>query len=146
MWRLRKSGLPENWAKLIFTLKKWLPLSLFKPIDMQLVKIKKKTNSKVEQAKVLIAIFCLLINIKLSDTELTVLAYFMVYRINRKTKDLILSSGILKTEDSLKNTMSKLKKFGMLVRNIDSKEYTLRKDLDFVVNPVVGVLIKIDNS
>jgi len=113
---------------------------------MRLVKIKKKTNSKVEQAKVLIALFCLLINIKLSDTELTVLAYFMVYRITRKTKDLILSSGILKTEDSLKNTMSKLKKFGMLVRNIDSKEYTLRKDLDFAVDPVMGVLIKIDNT
>lgn len=113
---------------------------------MRLVKIKKKTNSKVEQAKVLIALFCLLINIKLSDTELTVLAYFMVYRINRKTKDLILSSGILKTEDSLKNTMSKLKKFGMLVRNVDSKEYTLRKDLDFGVEPVMGILIKIDNT
>jgi hypothetical protein len=113
---------------------------------MRLVKIKKKTNSKVEQAKVLIALFCLLINIKLSDTELTVLAYFMVYRINRKTKDLILSSGILKTEDSLKNTMSKLKKFGMLVRNVDSKDYTLRKDLDFGVDPVMGVLIKIDNT
>jgi hypothetical protein len=113
---------------------------------MQLVKIKKKTNSKVEQAKVLIAMFCLLINVKLSDTELTVLAYFMVYRINRKTKDLILSSGLLKTEDSLKNTMSKLKKFGMLVRDTESKEYTLRKDLDFTVNPVVGILIKIDNT
>jgi hypothetical protein len=113
---------------------------------MQLVKIKKKTNSKVEQAKVLISMFCLLTNIKLSDTELTVLAYFMVYRINRKTKDLILSSGILKSEDSLKNTLSKLKKFGMLVRNVDSKEYNLRKDLDFSLNPVMGILIKIDNN
>ncbi len=113
---------------------------------MQFIKIKKKTNSKVEQAKVLIAMFCLLINIKLSDTELTVLAYFMVYHINRKTKDLILSSGLLKTEDSLKNTMSKLKKFGMLVRDTESKEYTLRKDLNFSVEPVMGMLIKIDNT
>jgi hypothetical protein len=113
---------------------------------MQLVKIRKKTNSKVEQAKVLIAMFCLLTNIKLSDTELTVLAYFMVYKINRKTKDLILNAGILKSEDSLKNTLSKLKKFGMLVREIDSKEYSLRKDLDFTLNPVMGILIKIDNN
>lgn len=114
---------------------------------MQLVKIKKKTNSKVEQAKILIALFCLLINVKLSDTELTVLAYFMVYRINRKTKDLILAASILKTEDSLKNTMSKLKKFGMLIRNSsDSKEYTLRKELDFILNPKAGLLIQIDNS
>jgi hypothetical protein len=113
---------------------------------MQLVKIKKKTTSKVEQAKTLIAIFCLLMNIKLSDTELTVLAYFMVYKINRKTKDLILSSGILKTEDSLKNTLSKLKKFGMLVKSVDSKEYSLRKDLDFNLSPVMGVLLKLDNN
>jgi hypothetical protein len=113
---------------------------------MQLVKIGKKTSSKVEQAKALIAIFCLLSNIKLSDTELTVLAYFMVYKINRKTKDLILSAGILKSEDSLKNTLSKLKKFGMLVRGVDSKEYSLRKELDFGLNPVMGVLIKIDNN
>jgi hypothetical protein len=113
---------------------------------MQLVKIKKKTNSKVEQAKTMIAIFCLLMNIKLSDTELTVLAYFMVYKINRKTKDLILNAGILKSDDSLKNTLSKLKKFGMLVRNIDSKEYSLRKELDFTLTPAMGVLIKIDNA
>lgn len=113
---------------------------------MQLVKIRKKTNSKVEQAKTMIGIFCLLTNIKLSDTELTVLAYFMVYKINRKTKDLILNAGILKSDDSLKNTLSKLKKFGMLVRNIDSKEYSLRKELDFNLSPTMGVLIKIDNA
>lgn len=113
---------------------------------MQLVKVKKKTNNKVEQAKLLIALFCLLTGIKLSDTELTVLSYFMVYKINRKTKDLILSSGILKSEDSLKNTLSKLKKFGMLVKNIDSKEYSLRKDLNFTLDPVMGMLIKIDNN
>jgi hypothetical protein len=113
---------------------------------MQLVKIRKKTSSKVEQAKTMISIFCLLTNIKLSDTELTVLAYFMVYKINRKTKDLILSAGILKSDDSLKNTLSKLKKFGMLVRNIDSKEYSLRKELDFTLTPAMGVLIKIDNA
>jgi hypothetical protein len=113
---------------------------------MQLLKIKKKTQSKVEQAKTLILLFTTLMNIKLSDTELTVLAYFMVYRINRKTKDLILSSGILKTEDSLKNTLSKLKKFGMLVRHPESREYSLRKELDFLLNPVMGVLIKIDNQ
>jgi hypothetical protein len=113
---------------------------------MQLVKIKKKTSSKVEQAKTMISIFCLLTNIKLSDTELTVLAYFLVYKINRKTKDLILNAGILKSDDSLKNTLSKLKKFGMLVRNIDSKEYSLRKELDLTLSPTMGVLIKIDNN
>lgn len=113
---------------------------------MQLVTIKKKTNNKVEQAKKVIAIFCLLMDVRLSDTELTVLAYFMVYKVNRKTKDLILSSGILKSEDSLKNTLSKLKKFGLLRRTVDSKEYSLNEKLNVTLNPVVGILIKIDNT
>jgi len=113
---------------------------------MQVVTIKKKTNGKVEQAKKVIAIFCLLMEIKLSDTELTVLAYFMVYKINRKTKDLILSSGILKSEDSVKNTLSRLKKFGMLKRPIDSDEYVLNDKINIALNPVVGILIKIDNT
>lgn len=113
---------------------------------MKLVKIRKKTNSKVEQAKTIIAMFCLLMNIKLSDTELTVLAYFMVYKINRKTKDLILNAGILKSEDSLKNTMSKLKKFGMLIKAIDSKDYSLRQELNFTLDPTMGIIIKIDNT
>jgi hypothetical protein len=34
----------------------------------------------------------------------------------------------------------------MLVRNIDSKEYSLRKDLNFQLSPVMGVIIKIDNN
>lgn len=113
---------------------------------MQLVTIKKKTNGKVEQAKKVIALFCLLMDIKPSDTELTVLAYFMVYKINRRTKDLILSSGILKSEDSIKNTMSRLKKFGLLKRPIDSKEYILNEKINITLNPVVGILIKIDNT
>lgn len=113
---------------------------------MQLVKIKKKTNSKVEQAKTLISIFCLLMNVKLSDTELTVLAYFMVYKINRKTKDLILNAGIMKSDDSLKSTLSRLKKFGMLIKDADTKQTYLRKELDFNLTPAMGVLIKIDNA
>jgi hypothetical protein len=113
---------------------------------MQLVTIKKKTNGKVEQAKKVISVFCLLMDTKLSDTELTVLAYFMVYKVSRKTKDLILSSGILKSEDSLKNTLSKLKKFGLLRRSVNSKEYSLNEKLDINLNTVMGILIKIDNS
>ena len=113
---------------------------------MQLVKSKKKTNGKVEQAKTLISMFCLLMGVKLSDTEITVLAYFMVYRVSRTTKDLILKSGLLKSEYSLKNTLSKLKKLGMLTRDQDASDYSLRKEIDFQMNPVVGVLIKIDNQ
>jgi len=111
---------------------------------MQLVKIKKKTNSKVEQAKTLISIFCLLTNIKLSDTELTVLAYFMVYKINRRTKDLIITAGVMKNDDSLKSTVSRLKKFGMIVKDPITKQILLRDELCFGITDKMGVLIKVD--
>lgn len=113
---------------------------------MQLLKFKKKTNSKVEQAKVLIGIFCLLTNTKLSDMEITVLAYFMVYRVTKKTKELILASGILSNENSLKTSLSKLKRKGMLLRDEDTKEYILRKELDFPLQSITGVVIKVDNT
>lgn len=111
---------------------------------MQLVKIKKKTNSKVEQAKTVLSVFCLLMNIKLSDTELTVLAYLMVYRINRRTKDLILNAGVMKNDDSLKSTLSRLKKFGMIVKDPITKQVHLREELNFSINDSMGVLIKVD--
>lgn len=113
---------------------------------MQLVKIQKKTNGKIDQAKVILSIFCLLSGINLSDTELTVLAYFLVYKINQNTKELILKSQVLKSEDSLKNTISKLKKFGLLKKSATSREYLLNESVSIPLEPVIGFLIKIDNN
>ena len=113
---------------------------------MQLVKIQKKTNGKIDQAKVILSIFCLLSGINLSDTELTVLAYFLVYKINQTTKELILKSQVLKSEDSLKNTISKLKKFGLLRKSSTSREYLLNESVSIPLEPVIGFLIKIDNN
>lgn len=113
---------------------------------MQLIKVEKKTNGKIEQAKVLLSVFCLLSEISLSDTELTVLAYFLVYKITDTTKELILKSEILKSEDSLKNTMSKLKKFGLIKKSSVSKEYYITEKVNLQLDTVVGVLVKIDNK
>lgn len=112
---------------------------------MQLIKVVKKTNSKIEQAKTLLSIFCLLSEIKLSQAELTVLAYFLVYKINDQTKDLIVKSEILNL-DSLKNTMSRLTKFGLIKRSAVSKEYTLSDQINVLPDNVLGMLIKIDNT
>lgn len=113
---------------------------------MQLIKIEKKTNGKIEQAKVILSVFCLLSDIKLSDTELTVLAYFMVYKDSETTRDLIIKSEILKTHDSLNNTISKLKKIGLLKKDSLSKEYSVNNKVIFQPDSVIGLLIKVDNS
>lgn len=113
---------------------------------MQLIKINKKTNNKIEQAKCLVSIFCLLSSIKLSDTDMTVLSYFMVYNINQTTKDLILKSKILLNEDSLKNTISKLKGVGLIKKSSIRKEYLINDSLSINLDSVTAVLIKIDNK
>lgn len=113
---------------------------------VQLIKVEKKTNGKIEQAKAILSVFCLLSEIKLSETELTVLAYFLVYKDSRSTRDLIIKSEILKTEDSLSNTISKLKKFGLLKKDSISKDYSINSKINFQPDSVVGLLIKIDNS
>lgn len=112
---------------------------------MQLVTVEKKTNSKIDQAKVLLRIFCVLSEIKLSDTDLTVLAYFLVYKISDKTKDLIVKSQIL-SADSLKNTMSRFNKVGLIKKSTVSKEYHIADSLNIQMDSMIGMLIKINNT
>ena len=113
---------------------------------MQLIKIEKKTHGKIEQAKVALSVFCLLSDIKLSDTELTVLAYFLVYKDSETTRELIVRSEILKTQDSLNNTISKLKKIGLLKKDSLSKDYNVNSKINFQPDTTIGLLIKIDNT
>lgn len=112
---------------------------------MQLVRIIKKTSNKIDQAKVIIAIFCLLSEIKLSDTELTVLAYFMVYGMNPETDELIVKSR-LHTPFSLNNTKSKLTRFGLIKKNQSTKKHQINERLSVKPENQIGMLIKIDNS
>lgn len=112
---------------------------------MQLIKIEKKTAGKIEQAKVALSVFCLLSDIRLSDTELTVLSYFLVYKDSDTTRDLIIKSEILRTVESLNNTISKLKKIGLLKKDTLSKNYSVNSKINFQPDSVVGLLIKVDN-
>lgn len=108
------------------------------------IKIEKKVVGKLEQAKMLIKIFCVLSNIKLSEAELNTISFYMVYGISSATKDLILKSKILANEDSLKNTLSKLRKVGLITKV--NKEDVLNPTLSVKLEPVIGLLIKIDNK
>lgn len=112
---------------------------------MQLLRATKKVNGKIEQAKIIIHIFSLLSDLKLSESELTIMAYFAVYVDNTKVKDLVLKGNILKSEDSLRNTISKLKSIGLIKKSPINKEYVVHERINFAVEPVIGFIIKIDN-
>ena len=114
-------------------------------MSVPLLKISKKSTSKIDQAKTILSVLCLLSTISLSDTELTTLAYFIVYGLNDKTKNLILTARILKTEDSLRNAMTKFRKFGLIRKN-ERKEDLLSDRINFPLTDTTGILIKIDNT
>lgn len=115
---------------------------------MKVIKIEKKTNGKTQHLELVISILCLLNGIHLSKTELTVLSFYVVYKINSKTDNLLISSHIVKDIASLRNIKAKLKKLGFLKRTSElykSYEVNLSKDFNIDDNDI-RMLIKIDNS
>jgi hypothetical protein len=112
---------------------------------MQLVKIVATPTSLVDHAKRILKIYMMLSNmdIWLSDTQLTVMSYFMVYGYNKNTRKTVLLHKLLKTNNSLYNTVHKLKSCGLLQSDAEG---------DTVVNPglpkpepVMAMMIKMDN-
>jgi|GEM_PF-2513223 hypothetical protein len=115
---------------------------------MKLIKLEQKTNSKIEQLELVISIVCLVNKIHLSKTELSVLAYYINYKINKKTDDLLINSNIVKDVPSLRNIKTKLSKSGFLKRTKELyKSYEVALNKDFSVDDnQIGITIKIDNG
>lgn len=111
---------------------------------MQVLRMRRKTQSKIELATLMLTIYCLLSDIKINNTERTVMAYFMVYGFKKATKDLILRSMILKSYNSLENTLTKLRKMGLVIR--DDEGFTKPcKDLSAQVENKLGIIIELKN-
>lgn len=111
--------------------------------NVPFIKIDKKVQGKIEQVKLIISIMTKLMNIRLSDSETIVLAYFMVYGVGDQTKELIVKSKVLAGVDSLNNSLSKLRKVGLLHKH--NKQDLLNSNLDIKLEPIIGILIKLDN-
>lgn len=73
-----------------------------------------KTSSKVDQAAKLLRIYCVLNNMKPSDTSITICAYIMIYGYTDRVKDSIIKAGVLGKESALKNEIYNLKRIGLL--------------------------------
>lgn len=123
-------------------------------VNSSLIKMGKTLKTKIEVAKCVASMTICFnqdkkvgdIPFRLSDTELTVLAYFMVYGITAQTKNLIVKSGVCKTVNNIKIIMVKLKKLGLIYKDDFDGRVRVTKALSFEITPVVGIYFKISNT
>lgn len=113
---------------------------------VSLMKMVKNVGSKIELAKTIINVSICFNNIKLSDTEITILAYFMVYGINQQTKNLIVNSKVCKSLANIKTIMVKLKKLELIYKDDFNGKVYITQSLNFELTPTVGIYLKIDNK
>ena len=111
-----------------------------------LLKMTKKVTTKIELSKAIIYIALCFRNIKLSDTEISVLAYFMVYGVNQQSKQLIVNSGICKNIQGIKTIMVKLKKKELIFKDDFDGRVCVNKSLNLKLTNTFTILLKIDTD
>lgn len=111
---------------------------------MKVLKLTKKTKNKIELANLMLKIYCQLSDIKCPETELQIMSYFMVYGVRKSTKELIIRSQILKAKGSLENSMSTLRRIGLLIK-VEDEGTKVIPQLDFTVDNTMGLIIKLEN-
>jgi hypothetical protein len=102
-----------------------------------------KTNNKIDMARILVCIVALTKNITLSKSEILVLSHFLGQGYNQYTKEQLIENKILKNKAALDNTVSKLRKVGM-IKNKGFGE-CLCDDLNFPLSDVALFKILLDN-
>ena len=113
---------------------------------VSIVKGVKQVSSKIELAKSIINVLICFNNIKLGDTDITILAYFMVYGITTATKNLIVKSEVCKNLANIKTIMVKLKKLELIYKDELNGKVYISKALNFELTASVAIYLKIDNK
>ena len=113
---------------------------------VSLVKMQKTVGSKVELAKNIIRISLCFNDIKLSETETTVLAYFMVYGVNQQSKNLLIKSEVCKNLPNIKTIMVKLKKLGLIYKDDLNGKVYVAESLAFELTPTIGIYLKLTTA
>ena len=117
---------------------------------MKVFKLDKKANGKVNKLELIISVLCTFNNIHLSETDIRVLAYYIVYKINEKTDRLLITSEVVKNIGTLRNIKTRLFKLGFLKKDKDlykSYELNLSDDfMDFNDDDEVKMIINIDDK
>lgn len=109
-----------------------------------LLKISKNTKTKIETVEQIIKIHLALKDIRIGDSLIQILAYFIVYGINPDTKKLLVESGLAKSQGSIKWYIHKLRAVGLMYRDDLNGRIYICKDLDLSVTPVTGLYIQLN--
>lgn len=110
------------------------------------LKMQKNVPSKVELAKKIVNMTMCFDNIHLSDTQASVLAYFMVYGINLQSKNLIVKSSICKNLANVKTVMVRLKKLDLIYKDDLNGKVYVTKSLSLELTPTVALYFKLDTK
>lgn len=111
-----------------------------------LIGISKTVSTKIDAARCIISIYNILNDIKISDTEVTVLAYFILYGINRDTKQLIIRSEICKNINVIKGILTKLKKNNLIYKDDLNGKVYVNPALNINISPITAMYIKLNIS
>lgn len=105
-----------------------------------------KTNSKLDSLQFYVRLVALRRGIKIPDNDVIILTYFMEYGFNKYTQDKLLEMGLLKDISCLRNSISRLRKSGWIIKNLE-KPYgdKLCRELDVKLGDVNVLKILIDN-
>lgn len=114
--------------------------------EANLVKFEKHVDTRLDLAKTIIKIMLCFNDVKLSETGITVLAYFMIYGINSSSKELIVKSQVCKNIANVKTIMVKLKKLGLIYKDEFNGKVYIVETLNFELTPTIGMYLKIVNK
>jgi hypothetical protein len=105
-----------------------------------LIKLSKKENNKSDLIKSFLYVYCYMNNISLSDTEFTILSYYILYGLKDETIELIFNSKIT-NESTFKNIMSKLRKNNFI--NRVNKTDFLNDKFKLTTDGTIAMLLKL---
>lgn len=106
-----------------------------------------KVSSKIEQTVILLRFIMLLKKIKLSDTNILVLAHFMTEGYNEVTKEQVVNMKLVKNKASLANCLTSFRDKSILIKekNFPFNE-VLDSDFKYPITEKININITLDNS
>lgn len=108
--------------------------------------MQKVVKTKIELAKAILSVALCFNNLKLSETEATVMSYFMVYGITSQTKNLLIKAEVCKNINNIKTVMVKLKKLGLIYKDDFYGKVLVSNALNFDITPTVGMYLKVETK
>ena len=104
-----------------------------------------KLENKVDMAKFVIEILCLIKGISLSKNEKIALSYFMTEGYSTVIKEQLINTKLTKNKNSLANILTSLRKHGIIVKE---KSFPFRESLapafKFELPEILKIIVTLD--